>query len=93
MDEITPKELRDLYGMVTTIKDKVTRMEYMLNSDEKTNKKGAIEELSIVRNKLYEMEEKQKNFQYKIATQVGMLVSVFLVASWLIDKVYKYVIK
>ena len=93
MDEITEHELRDLYSMVTTIKDKVTRIEYMLNSDDKTNKKGAIEELSLVRKRIDTLEERQRLFQYKIATQVGMIVSVFMVAGWLIDKLYKYFIQ
>ena len=90
MDEITEHELRDLYSMVTAIKDKVTRIEYMLDSDDKTNKKGAIEELSLVRKRIDTLEERQRLFQYKIATQVGMIVSVFMVAGWLIDKLYKY---
>lgn len=93
MDEITEHELRDLYSMVTAIKDKVTRIEYMLDSDDKTNKKGAIEELSLVRKRIDTLEERQRLFQYKIATQVGMIVSVFMVAGWLIDKLYKYFIQ
>ena len=93
MDEITEHELRDLYSMVTAIKDKVTRIEYMLDSDDKTNKKGAIEELSLVRKRIDTLEERQRLFQYKIATQVGMIVSVFMVAGWLIDKAYKYFIQ
>ena len=93
MNEITEHELRDLYTMVTTIKDKIIRIEYMLNSDDKTNKKGAIEELSIVQRRIDTLEEKQRLFQYKIATQVGMIVSIFLAASWLIDKLWKYFVK
>ena len=90
MDEITEHELRDLYSMVTAIKDKVTRIEYMLDSDDKTNKKGAIEELSLVRKRIDTLEERQRLFQYKIATQAGMIISIFMVAGWLIDKLYKY---
>lgn len=89
---LTKDEDRDLYQMVTTIRDKVSRIEFILDSDEKTNKKGAIEDLSDVKKRLYAVENKQANFQYKIATQVGMIVSIFLVASWVIDKIWKYFI-
>jgi hypothetical protein len=91
--EITKAELRDLYESITRINEKTARILFILESDDKTNQKGLVEDVSILKKEVEQLILEKKILNTKIVTTTGFLVILGSAVSWVATEIYKHFVK
>lgn len=91
--EITKDELRDLYESITRINEKTARILFILESDDKTNQKGLVEDVSILKKEVGQLILEKKILNTKIVTTTGFLVILGSAISWVATEIYEHFVK
>lgn len=91
--EITKDELRDLYNSITRIKESNARILFILESDTKTNQKGLVEDVSILKKEVEQLVLDKKILNTKIVVTTGFLVAIGSFISWIATEIYDHFIK
>lgn len=89
MAEMTPSEYKELSSSIADIKTELLRIRHFLESDTSTKKVGAIEQISLINDRVNLIETKIKMRDFKMATYVGVLVTIFYVVGWFAEKIWK----
>ena len=82
---MTPEERADLYRRIDQINAHVTRVLFILESDQKTNAIGLVEEVKTLRKEMDELKVERKILNGRIATYAA--IGTFL--GWLLGWIFK----
>lgn len=93
MENMSSEEKKELYKRLSQIDSRVDRVLFILESDSRTNTQGLVEEVKILRERVYQLEVDKKVRNSQIATWGAIGSFAVLSLSFLFQQLISYFFK
>ena len=93
MPEMTPEQIKDLYHEISSINANISRIHFILNNDDETDREGLVKTVHIINRKV-EALETEKKMLYAKASAYGAVGAILAGAmAWFISFIATHFIK
>lgn len=90
MSEMSPEQIQDLYKEIASINANISRIHFILNNDDQTNRDGLVRKVHLQEGRLDQIELEKKLLYAKASVYGGIGALLVGVVAWLITFVAQH---
>ena len=90
MSEMSPEQIQDLYKEIASINANISRIHFILNNDDQTNRDGLVKKVHLIDTRVDNLELEKKLLYAKASVYGGIGALLVGVVAWLITFVAQH---